>query len=72
MPHPKHEHQGRSLRCLCKGVGEIWNHGLLTIQSGLMKKNIIKMASKRVGKKTVPTTQVAVKITPIRKRIHHV
>ena len=37
-----------------------------------MKKNIIKMVSKRVGKKTVPTTQVAVKITPIRKRIHHV
>ncbi len=37
-----------------------------------MKKNIIKLASKRVGKKTVPTTQAAVKITPIRKRIHHV
>ena len=37
-----------------------------------MTSNIIKLASKTVGKKTVPTTQAAVKITPIRKKVHHV
>ena len=37
-----------------------------------MTSNIIKLASKRVGKKTVPTTQVAVKITSIRKKRNHV
>jgi len=37
-----------------------------------MTSNIIKLASKRVGKKTVPTTQAAVKITSIRKKVHHV
>jgi hypothetical protein len=37
-----------------------------------MTSNIIKLASKRVGKKTVPTTQAAVKITSIRKKRNHV
>ena len=38
-----------------------------------MTSNIIKLASKRVGKnKTLPTPLVAVKITSIRKKVHHV
>jgi len=37
-----------------------------------MTSNIIKLASKTVGKKTVPTPLVAVKITPIRKKRNHV
>ena len=37
-----------------------------------MATNIIKLASKRVGKKTVPAPQVAVKITSIRKKRNHV
>jgi hypothetical protein len=37
-----------------------------------MTSNIIKLVSKRVGKKTVPTTRAAVKITSIRKKRNHV
>ena len=37
-----------------------------------MRSNIIKLVSKRTGKKTVPAPQVAVKITSIRKKRNHV
>jgi len=37
-----------------------------------MTSNIIKLASKRVGNKTVPTPSAAVKITAIKKKRNHV
>jgi len=37
-----------------------------------MTSNIIKLVSKRVGKKTLPTPLVAIKITSIRKKRNHV
>ena len=38
-----------------------------------MRSNIIKLVSKRVGKKTVPMLiDRSTKITTIRKKVHHV
>ena len=37
-----------------------------------MRSNIIKFKPKGTGKKNLPAPQVAVKITSIRKKIHHV